>query len=68
MGHTLIYEAKSYILTFFKNGPTPASFSFIFGLFKQTTNFYNKYMWKNVHPVYGAGIQTHNLRNVSILP
>ena len=30
--------------------------------------FYNKYMWKNVHPVYGAGIRTHNLWNVSLLP
>ena len=28
------------------SGPTPASFSFIFGPFKQTSlNFYNKYMW-----------------------
>ena len=25
-------------------------------------NFYNKYMWKNVHPVYGARIWTHDLR------
>ena len=25
-------------------------------------------MWKNVHPVYGAGIQTHNFQNMSILP
>ena len=31
-------------------------------------NFHNKYMWKNVHPVYGAGIQTHNLSNMSRLP
>ena len=31
-------------------------------------NFYNKYMWKNVHPVYGAGIRTHNLWNMSLLP
>ena len=22
-------------------------------------------MWKNVHPVYGAGIRTHNLLNMS---
>ena len=29
---------------FFKNGPTTASFWFIFGLFKQTTQFHNKYM------------------------
>ena len=39
---------------FFKNGPTPASFSFIFGLFKQTLQFL-QYV-ENVHPVYGAGI------------
>ena len=25
-------------------------------------------MWKNVHPVCGAWIQTHNLLNVSLLP
>ena len=31
-------------------------------------NFYNNYMWKNVHPVYGAGIQTHDLWNVSLFP
>ena len=24
-------------------------------------------MWKNVHPVYGAGIQTHNLQHMSPL-
>ena len=23
-------------------------------------------MWKNVHPVYGAGIQTHDLWNMSL--
>ena len=25
-------------------------------------------MWKNFHPVNGAGIRTHNLRNMSVLP
>ena len=25
-------------------------------------------MWKNVHPVYGTGIRTHDLQNVSLLP
>ena len=25
-------------------------------------------MWKNVHPVYSAEIQTHNLQNVSHFP
>ena len=34
---------------------------FIFGFFKKHHyNFYNKYMWKNVHQVYGARIRTHN--------
>ena len=31
---------------FFKKWANPASFLFIFGLFKQTIEFYNKYMWK----------------------
>ena len=31
-------------------------------------NFYNKTMWKNVHPVYGARIRTHNLLNMSRHP
>ena len=31
-------------------------------------NFYNIYMWKNVHSVYSAGIQTHDLQNVSLFP
>ena len=25
-------------------------------------------MWKNVHPVYRAGIQTHGLKDMSRLP
>ena len=35
---------------------------------KHHNNFYNKYMWKNIHPVYGAEIRTHDLRNMSLLP
>ena len=54
------------VVFFLKNGPTPTSFSFIFGLFKQTLQFL-QYV-KNVHPVYGAGIRTHDLRNVSLFP
>ena len=49
-------------------GPTPASFSFIFGLFKQKLQFLQQKYVKNVHPVYGAGIWTHYLRNVSLFP
>ena len=47
-----------YFIILFLNGP---SFSFIFVFSSKHNNFYNKYMWKNVHPVYGAGIRTHNL-------
>ena len=42
-----------------KNGPTPASFSFIFGPFKQIIQFLQQIKVKkcpNVHPVYSTGI------------
>ena len=47
-----------------------ASFSFIFGLFKQTIQIFTKNQCEkcHVHPVYGAGIQTHDLLNMSRLP
>ena len=39
--------------------------SFIFDLFKQTSlQFLQQIYVKNVHPVYGAGIRTHDLRNL----
>ena len=50
----------------FLNGPTSASFSFICGLFKQTIIFLQQINAKNVHPVYGDGIQTHDLSNMSV--
>ena len=50
-------------------GQPPASFSFIFGLFKQISlQFLQQIYVKNVHPVYGAGIRTHDLQNVSLFP
>ena len=53
----------SLVWPFFKkNGPTPASF-LVFS--NKRYNFYNKSLWKNVHPVYGAGIRTHNLSQMS---
>ena len=53
----------------FLNGPTLASFSFIFGLFIQTSlQFLEQLCVKNVHPVYGASIRTHNLWNMSLIP
>ena len=51
-----------------KNGPTPASFPFIFSLFKQTTFLQQINVKKcHVHPVYDAGIRTHDLLNMSLL-
>ena len=31
-------------------------------------NFYNKSMWKNVHPLYNAGIWTHDISYMSRHP
>ena len=47
-----------------KNGPTTASFSFIFGLFKQTIQVLQQNHCEkcHIHPVYSATIQTHDLR------
>ena len=66
-----IHCQSKFLEKFFqKNGPTLASFIIYFWSFsnKHHYNFYNKYMWKNVHPVYSTGIWTHDLRNVSLLP
>ena len=54
---------------FFKMGQSRPLFLFIFGLFKQTLlQFLQQINVKNVHPVSGAGIQTHNLLITSLLP
>ena len=50
---------------------TPASFSLIFGLFKQTIQILQQINVKkcpNVHPVYGTRIRTHNLTYMSRHP
>ena len=55
---------------FLNNGPIPASFSFIFGLFKPTSfQFLQQINVKkcHVHPVYNARIRTHDLWNMSLL-
>ena len=57
----LIYECAC----FFKKWAIPNLF---FGLFKQTLQFLQQINVKNIHPVYGAGIRTHNLKNTSLLP
>ena len=55
---------------FKKNGPPPASFSFIFGPSQTNNTIFttNQREKRIVHPVSGAGIQTHDLWNVSLLP
>ena len=49
----------------FKNGPSSASFSFIFSSFQ--TNNLKDINVKNVHPACGDGTRTHDL-NMSLLP
>ena len=51
-----------------KYGPNPATFSFIFIFFKHTLQFLQQINMINAHPLYGAGIRTHNLWNMSLLP
>ena len=55
-------------LHFLKNGPTLASFLFILSFQTPITIFTTNKCEKHVHPVYGAGIQTHDLWNMSLLP
>ena len=65
----VVLKASSHITYFIKKWAIPASFSFIFVFSNKQNNFYNKYLHViNVHPVYGAGIWTHDLQNMSLLP
>ena len=62
---------ETRVCCFITNGPTPPSFSFIFGLFKQTSiQFFtiNQCEKCQFHPVYGPGIRTHDLLIMSHLP
>ena len=67
-----MYGNIPYMLDWFfplKIGQSPASFSFIFGLFQTNINtILQQINVKNVHLVYVTGIQTYNLQNVSLLP
>ena len=70
--YLFLVEGWKLSLYFFKkNGLTPASFWFIFGLFKQTILLLQQINVKkcpNVHPVYGTMIQTLDLLNMSRNP
>ena len=55
------------VKTSFLNSAIPGLFFCLFLVFSNKhCNSYNKYV-KNI-PVYGAGIWTHDLQNVSLLP
>ena len=55
-------------LGFLKKWANPVLFFIHFRLFKRTLLFLQQINVKNVQSVYGAGIQTHNLCNMSLLP
>ena len=52
---------------FFKNRPSSASFSFIFGLFKQTIEIVQQIDVNNVYSVSGTGIQTRDILIMTLL-
>ena len=59
-------QVTMQLIIFFLNGPSPASFSFIFVFSNNFTIL--QINVKNVHSVYGAGIRTYDLLNTSLLP
>ena len=64
--HWAMAAPQNSQLFFYKNRPTPASFSFIFGLLKQTIQFLQQINVKN-DISYSPGIWTHNLSDMSCL-
>ena len=48
--------------------PRPLFRLFLIFSNKHQYNVYNKLMRKNVHPAFGAGIRTHDIPNLSLLP
>ena len=63
------YDLVSFEMVLFilKMGQPRPLLLFIFGLFKQMSLQFLQLYVKNVHPVYGAGIRTHD-RKMSLLP
>ena len=54
-------ESGILLLCFFKKWAKPGLFLMYFGIFKQTIQFLQQINVKNVHPVCGARIWTHDL-------
>ena len=64
----LSYGGTPFTYSFLK-WANPRIFFIYFHLLKYTLQIVQQIgMWKNVHPVYGAGIQTHDLWNMILLP
>ena len=62
-------STTNLITVFLKMGqPRPLFRLFLVFSNKHYKFLQQKYMWKNVHPVYDAGIRTHDFWNVSLLP
>ena len=63
-----LYCPYLHLELFLKMGQTRPLLHLLSSFQTHITNFTKNRQVKNVHPVYGAGIQTHNLWNVSLLP
>ena len=61
------YMKQLTLMVFNKNGPSSASFSFIF-IFSNKLQVLQQINVKNVNPLYDAGIRTNDLWNMSLLP
>ena len=61
-------KGSSHSYETLQNGPFPASFLLIFGLFKHHYNFYHKYVWIMIHLVCSTAIQTQFPLDMSLLP
>ena len=58
----------SQMLELFFKWAIPGLLFLYFAPFKQTLQFLYEIFVRIVHPVYCAGIQTHNLKNMSLIP
>ena len=55
-------------IVFFKKNRHPLRLFHLFLSFQKNITILQQINVKNVHPVYGAGIQAHDLWNMSLLP
>ena len=61
-------ENRLFALQFLINGPSRPFLVYFFSFFQQTLHILQQIDVKIFHPVIGAGIQTPDLQNVSLLP